>query len=703
MRKLWQQTALSIVFSGILVALIVLAVAGYTVYNSEKASTVEQMKLNTRIMGQDLDRILQDSKTEVKLAEGAVQNNIPALRWTLMPEMQDFFCLKAEKPLKEAAKEASWTRELFFYFNAPYVDIKEATGIRISHLADDTWKSDIDNSLKLGEEGFEKGNPEYDWYFTTLEQKRDRWLEPKVDESEKSSNFVITYVGPVNSQLVTNQGTEDETVEEIVLGVVGANYDCSVFATLAREVSDENGTFGFVLSPDGTIIAHPEMDTSTGTLEKEKAEQINTFLASTNQGSLEAEDFYVITRTTQEGFVVGYAVPKAVVMAPLWATVWKIIIGSFVALLLAGALGVAFGKRLAKPIVEVAGIASKMGEGNFKPAEMGNYRGDEVETLQKSIKQTLDNLGAMIREVGSLSEELASSSEEVAAGADESGRGAENSMSQLQVVKEALDNQTSTIDTLTNVIKEGGEYVENCKNLMNQLEERHDSQLEATENGAKLARESEETVKSIEGISQEVNSSFSQVTESMEKIIGMAETISSIADQTNLLALNAAIEAARAGDAGRGFAVVAEEVRKLAEESAKAAEQIHGYIGEIQPRVQKAEESLSDAVKATSEGTEVIDKTGKAFNAIQEAAQKAKNEGDQVAQVLTTLASAYTDIENKLVEVNSGKEKVIESVNQLSAAAEEQSAQAEEFAASSQSMSEMAEKLTSEIAKFKTE
>ena len=82
--------------------------------------------------------------------------------------------------------------------------------------------------------------------------------------------------------------------------------------------------------------------------------------------------------------------------------------------------------------------------------------------------------------------------------------------------------------------------------------------------------------------SQESGEKLRELVESVGQISGFMGVITSIADQTNLLALNAAIEAARAGEAGRGFAVVAEEVRKLAEDSGQAANNVKGLITTLQ-------------------------------------------------------------------------------------------------------------------------
>ncbi|SHN49752.1 methyl-accepting chemotaxis protein [Desulfovibrio litoralis] len=169
---------------------------------------------------------------------------------------------------------------------------------------------------------------------------------------------------------------------------------------------------------------------------------------------------------------------------------------------------------------------------------------------------------------------------------------------------------------------------------------------------------------------------MSSLSKQADDIGQIMNVISDIADQTNLLALNAAIEAARAGEAGRGFAVVADEVRKLAEKTMQATEQVGNAINGIQNGTQRSRNSVDTSVKTVIETTELAGHSGAALNEIVELVGTAADQVHSIAIASEEESAASSEITTGMEFINTLADELSHSMEQSHIAVNEVAQQA---------------------------
>ena len=271
---------------------------------------------------------------------------------------------------------------------------------------------------------------------------------------------------------------------------------------------------------------------------------------------------------------------------------------------------------------------------------------DNIDQLRANFNDSVNQLGEALRSVGNNAAAIAAGAEEIRTAADDLARRTEQQAASVEETAAALEEITTTVADSSRRADEAGSLVAKTR--------------ENAEKSGMVVKQAITAMGAIENSSREISN-----------IIGV---IDDIAFQTNLLALNAGVEAARAGDAGKGFAVVAQEVRELAQRSAKAAKEIKALI--------------TNSGEQVKQGVSLVGKTGAALEEIVFQVQ-------EINRNVTAIVEASREQSVGLKEINTA-------VNTMDQGTQQNAAMVEESNAASHGLAREAESLNELLARFKT-
>ena len=362
-------------------------------------------------------------------------------------------------------------------------------------------------------------------------------------------------------------------------------------------------------------------------------------------------------------------------------------------------------KRIVAPIDGVIGVLGRVHDGDLtmNRDDLGASGIREIAAMEDAISGLIDGQRDILRSFGKESEESLRRAKSLSDDSAEMASAMRDVETLMQQVSKLSAENRSALETAQMGVQE---ISASAGNAASSAASGAESTSRTTEGSRSAVGQMDGLISMIREVgkkSGETTESMNKVSESVESISEFIGTITGIADQTNLLALNAAIEAARAGEAGRGFAVVAEEVRKLAEESNRAAREVQNIIANLQA-------STGASIASMKEVDTIVEST---VSGSQETQRRLKDTLNEIALINDVMqntaavseeqAAASQELTDGISNVSSATEAVYKAVNDVEKDFVRSSKASERVAEAAADMKQEAEKLLLSMKRYRIE
>lgn len=473
-----------------------------------------------------------------------------------------------------------------------------------------------------------------------------------------------------------------------VVGVLSMDINLGELSKVLSGVTIGTKGYAFITDSTGLMIAHPDSTLLGGNIVTTLAYWGNAQKNETgHQTFVYKGENKFINYTTNK--LTGWKVMASLPVTELTSKTNAILNSTIVIIIVVAAIAIIVSifvsSGIANKLKRLSATFEKAAEGDLT-AKVSIHTKDEFEEVGNHFNNMMSKIGELINNVKSSSEVVSSTSGNISSMASETNKAISEVALTIDQVAQGAQETSQDIQTGVDALDVLSGQIESIDNLAEEMISISEKSNKLGQEGLIIVNKLTETTDKNTRASEVVGQVVSEMDITTGQIGMITDTINNIASQTNLLALNAAIEAARAGESGRGFSVVADEIRKLAEQSTSATNQIQTLIEAVKAKSSKAVVSMEEAKTIVTEQNKAVADTKDIFTRIIEAVGE--------------LLNGINHIQSSIVETNKGKEEIVSKMQNISAVSEESSASAEEVSATTQQVTAAMHEFTNSAAEL---
>jgi methyl-accepting chemotaxis protein len=372
------------------------------------------------------------------------------------------------------------------------------------------------------------------------------------------------------------------------------------------------------------------------------------------------------------------------------STIWiSLVTGSLIAILGAFVGGIVLARSITVPLAKTVTLLDSVATGDIREDVLPELlaREDEIGMLGKSVQAMSVNLRDVIKNMTGGIQVLSSSSAELSANSGQMSDGSHEASGKAHAVAAAAEQMTANVVSVAAGMEQTST---NLGSVASATEQMTATIGEIAGNSEKARRITEDATRQAARISEQMN----QLGAAAQQIGKVTETITEISSQTNLLALNATIEAARAGSAGKGFAVVANEIKELAQQTARATEDIKGRIAGVQS-------STAGGIAEIDKVSAIIHEVSDIVSSIAAAIEEQSTVTKDIARNIAEASTGVRDANKRVSEASQATAEIAREIIVVDQAAGQMAEGSQQVQSSATELSRVAEQLQVAVQRFK--